>query len=89
MSTPIEPLKVVTGGNIVLECLVDVHPLPEISWSKDNYLLETNEKIELLSGGMHLRVSNASTSDGGIYTCLALNKAGRDTVDFTVQVLGW
>ena len=45
-------------------------------------------RYEILSSGRQLRVKQAQVSDTATFQCLAENKAGTDSVDFNLRVLG-
>ena len=65
-------------------------PTPDITWYKNGVLLDATPKrhYEILAGGRQLRVKKAQLTDSGIYQCVAVNKAGQDSVDFELTVLG-
>ena len=85
----LEP-KVVMNHTTVINCPVEGKPLPEITWYKNSLRLDATlqRRYEILAGGRQLRVKMAQLTDAGIYQCLAVNKAGEDSVDFELTVLG-
>ncbi|PIC18724.1 hypothetical protein B9Z55_024519 [Caenorhabditis nigoni] len=58
------------GADLALECKADGAPSPEITWSRNDQIISTSPVLTL---------SNLSGSDGGYYTCLAVNIEGNHT----------
>ena len=44
--------------------------------------------MQMITGGLQLRIGNASVSDTGRYSCEATNPAGQATADMDLSVLG-
>lgn len=80
--------RVILNRTLVLNCPVGGSPNPSILWYKEGIPLDLNNNplIDVLSEGRQLRVPNAQLSDSGTFTCEALNKAGRDSQDYNVQI---
>ena len=81
-------LAVVANKSVVMDCVTSGTPYPEIFWVKDKVALTgaSHRNVQILSGGMQLRILNAVLSDTGIYSCVAVNKAGSDDVQFALSV---
>ncbi|KAL6462265.1 hypothetical protein MHYP_G00286870 [Metynnis hypsauchen] len=62
-------------GSVSVSCNATGHPSPTIEW-----LNHEGKKIEGLDS--ELNIKNVKTSDGGIYSCIASNKAGSTIRDF-------
>ena len=49
----------------------------------------TNQpRFEVLGEGRQLRIHNSQLMDIGLYTCAAKSRAGEDTIDYNVKILG-
>ncbi|XP_075167097.1 stretchin-Mlck isoform X1 [Haematobia irritans] len=61
-----------------LTCQVVGFPQPEISWYKDDVLLETNRQCIISQDNQFytLELASATLNDSGIYTCTAKNELG-------------
>ncbi|PNJ45398.1 HMCN2 isoform 4, partial [Pongo abelii] len=66
---------------------VHAHPNPEVTWYKDSQALSLGEEVFLLPGTHTLQLGRARLSDSGMYTCEALNAAGRDQKLVQLSVL--
>merc|ERR1712112_472001 len=71
------------GDNLVMECQLEAHPLPEITWYRAEKRVEENSRIryECKNVGKHkllltLTITNPSMADGGLYRCNAFNPFG-------------
>ncbi|KAM6893530.1 matrix-remodeling-associated protein 5 [Xenentodon cancila] len=82
------------GGKVGLECKVEGHPEPRVTW-----VLPSNVHVAAASAGMPsqqrvgvdghgiLRISQANYSDSGIYMCTSSSAAGTDTAVVRLYVL--
>ena len=71
------------GDNLVMECQLEAHPMPEITWYRADKKVEENSRIryECKNVGKHkmlltLTITNPSMADGGLYRCNAFNPFG-------------
>ena len=78
------------NGTTVFSCPAEGVPEPHISWLRNNEELEIHlhPHMKLKSGGRQLEISSASVADSATYRCVVVNKAGRDSQDFTLEVYG-
>ena len=86
------------GDTINLVCTATGRPSPMIQWYKDGVLLTNdtssltsvyNEEFEssgLLFTTSILELCSVDADSSGTYSCLALNAAGNDSVEFDVLV---
>uniref|UniRef100_A0A1I7TJ61 Down syndrome cell adhesion molecule-like protein 1 n=1 Tax=Caenorhabditis tropicalis TaxID=1561998 RepID=A0A1I7TJ61_9PELO len=63
-------------SDLAIECKADGAPLPEITWSRNDQIVSTSPVLTL---------SNLSESDGGYYTCLAVNIEGNSTSSINLK----
>ncbi|KAM3857251.1 matrix-remodeling-associated protein 5 [Diretmus argenteus] len=82
------------GGNIDLECTVQGHPTPRVTWVLPDHVhmaaatphtLASRQRVALLGNGT-LRVAHASYTDRGIYKCIGSSAAGADAVSVRLHV---
>ncbi len=67
------------SGSTTIMCRPEAAPAAEIIWLKDGRQLsvgeESGSRLQKLPNG-NLRISNLRQSDGGTYTCKAVNQLG-------------
>lgn len=81
------------GGNTDLECNVEGHPTPRVTWVLPNHVhmpaaplgIASQQRVAILSNGT-LRISQTSYTDRGIYKCIGSSAAGADTVSVRLHV---
>ncbi|XP_055962583.1 hemicentin-1 [Sorex fumeus] len=83
-----ENLTVVVNNFISLSCEVSGFPAPDVSWLQDGQPVKLGPNALVIPGGRTLQLIRAQVSDGGEYTCLAVNQAGesKKRVSLTVHV---
>ncbi|KAK6759923.1 hypothetical protein RB195_021467 [Necator americanus] len=61
----------------------------DVSWIKDGRPIEreNNAGVKISSDGRRLQIPVTSLSDAGLYTCVAINRAGESSLDFKVEIL--
>ncbi|KAK3087955.1 hypothetical protein FSP39_012784 [Pinctada imbricata] len=62
------------GQNVTIRCAVYGDPTPNVTWYKDNILLDISGRFYTTSEG--LVISNLSSVDTGQYKCLVINEGG-------------
>ncbi|XP_053523819.1 hemicentin-2 [Artibeus jamaicensis] len=82
-----EQVTAILNSSVSLPCDVHAHPSPEVTWYKDSQALSLGEDVFLLPGTHTLQLARAQLSDSGMYTCEALNAAGRDQKLVQLRVL--
>uniref|UniRef100_A0A8C7QEX4 Ig-like domain-containing protein n=1 Tax=Oncorhynchus mykiss TaxID=8022 RepID=A0A8C7QEX4_ONCMY len=73
-------LKALIGQTVVLPCVVQGEPRPEISWFHNGHPVGARDSAAL-------RIHRASLTDQGTYSCVAKNTAGQDTMEVKLEVL--
>ncbi|XP_028259472.1 hemicentin-1 [Parambassis ranga] len=78
---------VILNNPFSLYCETNAVPPPTLTWYKDGQLLTSNDKVLILPGGRVLQIPRAQAEDSGRYTCVAVNEAGEDSIQYDVRVL--
>ncbi|EYB86274.1 hypothetical protein Y032_0282g1279 [Ancylostoma ceylanicum] len=77
-----------TGQTLMLICDATGKPQPELKWYvNDTEITSSTEDIELGNTGKYIKITNITLQDKGVYTCIASNVAGNDTVLYSVDVV--
>ncbi|XP_001920501.5 hemicentin-1 [Danio rerio] len=71
-------LKALIGQTVVLPCVVQGEPSPQVSWLHNG--------LPVASDRM-LKIQAVQHSDSGTYRCVARNSAGEDTIQIVLDVL--
>ncbi|MED6274712.1 Hemicentin-1, partial [Characodon lateralis] len=82
-----DPRDVILNNPISLYCETNAVPPPTLTWYRDGKLLTSNENVLILPGGRVLQIPRAQLEDSGRYTCVAINEAGEDSIQYNVRVL--
>ena len=61
---------------MTLTCNATGNPEPVLSWSKDENLAKSSNRISFLADNKLLKITNVKRSDGGKYMCVAYNEVG-------------
>ena len=71
-------LKWTTTGPIELKCAVSGSPIPSLSWLKNGDELSSQDaaQVRYYEGRAVLTISSVTSSDSGMYQCLAENNVG-------------
>ncbi|XP_042370765.1 hemicentin-1 [Plectropomus leopardus] len=78
---------VILNNPISLYCETNAVPPPTLTWYKDGQLLTSSDKVLILPGGRVLQIPRSQAEDSGRYTCVAVNEAGEDSIQYDVRVL--
>jgi hypothetical protein len=83
-----DSLVVERGDSVTLICKATGDPEPAYRWAKDGLTLIGNKHVRLLDNNQRLVLSNVTTQDNGIYTCLAYNVEGNVSTTTNLTVHG-
>ena len=75
-----QPLSVLSGTKVSIECPVSGVPIPDVTWSRQDG--------RVIAYGSLLSINSVTTGDSGVYRCKALNLAGDVVASSTVNVTG-
>ncbi|XP_058521044.1 obscurin-like protein 1 isoform X3 [Ochotona princeps] len=83
------PVRVVSGAEAELKCVVLGEPPPTVVWEKSGQQLVASERLSFpVDGAEHgLLLSSALPTDAGVYVCRARNAAGEAYAAAAVTVL--
>ncbi|KAK1804810.1 hypothetical protein P4O66_003652 [Electrophorus voltai] len=88
-----EVKEVVLNNPISLYCETNAMPPPTLTWYKDRQPIISTDRVLILPGkcawpgGRVLQIPRAQAEDSGRYTCMAINEAGEDSIQYDVKVL--
>ncbi|XP_049724489.1 hemicentin-1 isoform X1 [Elephas maximus indicus] len=82
-----EAKDVIINNPISLYCETNASPPPTLTWYKDGHPLTLSDRVLILPGGRVLQIPRAKVEDAGRYTCVAVNEAGEDSLQYDVRVL--
>ncbi|CAI4229355.1 unnamed protein product [Auanema sp. JU1783] len=80
-------IKIIDGERARIECKVEGHPTPTITWLRGGRPIEDMSNLILSPRGETLMILKARRADAGSYSCVAKNGAGESEADYTVSVL--
>ncbi|KAM4642152.1 hemicentin-1 [Discoglossus pictus] len=83
-----ENISVVERNPVTLTCEMSGIPPPKVTWYKDGQPPTQKSSLQIMSGGMILRLSYTALSDAGQYACVITNPVGEDQKTFDLNVLG-
>ncbi|XP_055472983.1 obscurin-like protein 1 isoform X2 [Psammomys obesus] len=83
------PVRVVSGAEAELKCVVLGEPPPTVLWEKGGQQLAASERLSFPEDGAEhsLLLSSALPTDAGVYVCRARNAAGEAYAAAAITVL--
>ncbi|KAJ8308387.1 hypothetical protein KUTeg_013261 [Tegillarca granosa] len=77
--------QLIAGDRLYLRCKTYGYPTPNVIWEKLGVPLESSGRLTVV--GEHLRISNITVDDGGLYTCIASNneEKAEDSITITIS----
>uniref|UniRef100_A0A3Q2YR82 Hemicentin 1 n=1 Tax=Hippocampus comes TaxID=109280 RepID=A0A3Q2YR82_HIPCM len=82
----VDAREVILNNPISLYCEPNAVPPPALTWYKDGRPLISNDNILIMPGRV-LQIPRTQAEDSGRYTCVAVNEAGEDSIQYDVRVL--
>ncbi|XP_023249744.1 hemicentin-1-like [Seriola lalandi dorsalis] len=73
-------LKALIGQTVILPCVVQGEPSPEVSWFHNGLPVGVKNTTPL-------RIQQVSLADQGTYQCVARNSAGQETLEIKLEIL--
>ncbi|KAK7027933.1 hypothetical protein SK128_020283 [Halocaridina rubra] len=73
---PLQGVIANDGDRVVLECTIDGHPEPTVTWTRNGGPVSEDAQIESRLNKAMLILPNVSQSQSGHYTCIIKNDAG-------------
>ena len=73
-------------GIASLQCDVKGNPTPQVTWLKQNSSLPADKRIVQSRNGV--MITDVTSQDGGVYTCVAKNILGLKATSATLTVQG-
>lgn len=74
-------LKALSGQTVMLPCVVQGEPRPEVSWFHNGLPVALDHTTPL-------RIQQASLANQGTYRCVAKNSAGQEILEIKLEILG-
>ena len=81
-----EPLVIKAGGVIKLPFIINGRPTPQVTYLKNNELLQEDAKISHSGSTYELVIRNCQRHHSGKYSVVASNKGGEKSLDVNVLV---
>lgn len=75
-----------SGRTVILQCDAKGKPTPTLVWHSGGAEIQQDDHFKVLGEGEFLEIRDMRETDKGVYSCIAENKAGRDQLDFNVDV---
>lgn len=79
--------QIKVGEEVVLECLCDGFPKPQIKWLKDNIPLKKTSRHYFTPENQLLVITDTNTDDSGIYKCEISNSVGKKFQEVEVLIM--
>lgn len=77
--------EVIPGENVTFDCVAEGNPPPEIRWEHTSAV-----NVIQTTGGRQksIRITGATSTNAGVYTCVATNKVASVTTSVTLALKG-
>lgn len=92
---PKKPTIKQNGDVLVMECILEAHPCPDIAWyhGKESIVDSSRVKMSRKSTGkdtylLTLEITNPTRDDGGNYRCNAFNVYGESNANIALNFQG-
>ena len=97
ISSPSAVRDVVRGETLVASCRANADPPPMIQWFRGDQMLNDGDQLGNVSisqsfkgsdRSSQLTVTDVTSDDTRVYSCIAVNSLGNDSKSFQVNVVG-
>ena len=92
---PKKPTIKQEGEKLIMECLLEANPSPEITWFQGNKVIADNSRVKMTSTpsgkdmfALALEITNPTIEDGGNYRCNACNTFGESNANIALNFQG-
>ena len=82
---PLQDMSPIIHSDLNVTCIVEGDPVPSMYWLKNG--AHVIPRAQLSADNRTLVISDVDISVGGVYTCVAVNRAGNDSSSAAVEVL--
>lgn len=83
------------GDTLIMECVLEAHPIPDITWFQGDKSVVGSERIKMSrkavakdSYVLTLEILNPTRDDGGNYRCNAFNMYGESNANIALNFQG-
>lgn len=83
------------GDLLIMECILEANPVPDISWFQGDKLIADSPRIKMSrkatskdSYVLTLEITNPTQEDGGNYRCNAFNSYGESNANIALNFQG-
>lgn len=83
------------GDLLIMECVLEAHPVPEITWFQGQKAITDSTRVRMsrISTGkdtylLTLEITNPTKADGGNYRCNAFNTFGESNANISLNFQG-
>ena len=83
-----DQVTLLTGATVIFKCPATGLPSPRITWRKDAEEISTHANTTYVTREGTLQINNVTTKDSGVYTCEAVNRAGRFSYSSEFKIIG-
>lgn len=83
------------GDLLIMECILEAHPVPDITWYQGQKTIADSKRVKMLRKAtgkdtylLTLEISNPTKADGGNYRCNAFNNFGESNANISLNFQG-
>lgn len=83
------------GDVLIMECILEAHPVPDITWYQGSKAITDSKRVKMLRKAtgkdtylLTLEISNPTKADGGNYRCNAFNNFGESNANISLNFQG-
>lgn len=83
------------GDILIMECHLEAHPVPDITWYQGTKIIADTPRIKMSRKAtgkdtyiLTLEISNPTREDGGNYRCNAFNSYGESNANIALNFQG-